>query len=73
MQIEITQLENSDQHILELKKKATFLELELKKNAEEHLSKVEQRVRISEPEYVDIQFPGATELYRGIRRGSYPW
>ena len=38
---------------------------------QEHLSKVEQRVRISEPEYVDIQFPGASELYRGIRRGSY--
>ena len=39
---------------------------------ENHLSKVEQHVRISESEYVDIQFPGAAELYRGIRRGSYP-
>ena len=39
---------------------------------EDHLSKVEQHVRISEAEYVDIQFPGAAELYRGIRRGSYP-
>lgn len=39
---------------------------------EDHLSKVEQHVRISETEYIDIQFPGAAELYRGIRRGSYP-
>lgn len=39
---------------------------------QEHQSKVEQHVRISETEYVDIQFPGAAELYRGIRRGSYP-
>lgn len=39
---------------------------------QEHQSKVEQHVRIAETEYVDIQFPGAAELYRGIRRGSYP-
>ena len=39
---------------------------------QDHLTKVEQHVRISETEYVDIQFPGAAELYRGIRRGSYP-
>ena len=37
---------------------------------EDHLSKVEQHVRISEAEYVDIQLPGAAELYRGIRRGG---
>ena len=29
-------------------------------------------MRISETEYMNIQFPGAAELYRGIRRGSYP-
>lgn len=35
MHSEILQLENSDQHILELKKKASLLELELKKMAED--------------------------------------
>lgn len=39
---------------------------------QEHLSRVEKQVRISEPEYIDIQFSGAAELYRGIRRGNYP-
>ncbi|MFA5262331.1 MAG: tubulin-like doman-containing protein [Opitutaceae bacterium] len=39
---------------------------------QEHQQKVEKRVRIGENEFVDIQFPGAAELYNGIRRGSFP-
>jgi len=39
---------------------------------QEQQSKVEQQVRIGETEYVDIQFPGAAELYSGIRRGNFP-
>lgn len=38
----------------------------------EHQSRVEKNIRLSEPEFVDIQFPAAAELYRGIKRGSYP-
>lgn len=39
---------------------------------EEQQTKVEQKARISEPEYADIQIPAAAEMYRGIRRGSFP-
>ena len=39
---------------------------------QEHHSRVEQHIRLSDKEFVDIQFPGAAELYRGIKRGNYP-
>jgi hypothetical protein len=39
---------------------------------QDHHSRVEQHIRLSDQEFVDIQFPGAAELYRGIKRGSYP-
>ncbi|MBE0541771.1 MAG: hypothetical protein IH623_10335 [Verrucomicrobia bacterium] len=35
-------------------------------------SQVEKSIRLSDEDFVDIQFPGAAELYRGIKRGSYP-
>ncbi|MEI8195374.1 MAG: tubulin-like doman-containing protein [Phycisphaerae bacterium] len=38
----------------------------------EHQSRVEKNIRLSQPEFVDIQFPAAAELYRGIKRGNYP-
>ena len=39
---------------------------------QEHQSRVEKHIRLSDQEFVDIQFPGASELYRGMKRGSYP-
>lgn len=39
---------------------------------QDHHSRVEKHIRLSDQEFVDIQFPGASELYRGIKRGSYP-
>lgn len=37
-----------------------------------HQSRVEKNVRLSDQEFVDIQFAGACELYQGIKRGNYP-
>ena len=56
MQTEITQLENSDQHILELKKKASLFELELKKNAEElHLVRLKLAKKLSQQVNTELE------------------
>ena len=39
---------------------------------EEHKSRVENHIRLSDQEYVDLQVADASDMYRGMKRGSYP-
>lgn len=64
MKSEISNLENSDQHILTLKKQASLLELELKKLAEElHASRLKFAKKLAEnvnTELEDLNMKGVT-------------
>ncbi len=64
MKSEISNLENSDQHILDLKKKASLFELELKKMAEEiHVVRIKQAQKLTKnvnTELEDLNMKGVT-------------
>ncbi len=64
MRSEISNLENSDQHILDLKKKASLFELELKKMAEElHVVRIQQAKKLAKnvnTELEDLNMKGVT-------------